>query len=303
MAVVSVASLADLDAMRVFAFPGLQIDYEITKDIDASATSDEDSDYWDGGKGWEPIVWNHVAFGEMPWGGTLDGANHTITNLFISRDTGAGLFLRFSGTVKDLGVVDCDISGKWNVGAVTGGLEQDALVGGASTISNCYATGAVSGSSNNCGGIAGGMSYGTIKNCYSLVTVDGVGEVGGLVGWVYSGTVENCYSAGEVSGTSNVGGLIGKKDTGGTITACYWDTQTSKQSTSAGGTGKTTAQMKTLATFSTDWDIERAGDWVDETWIIGDLDGDMYPELSWAYAPDEGGAVMVPWHLLLQQPL
>jgi hypothetical protein len=43
----------------------------------------------------------------------------------------------------------------------------------------------------------------------------------------------------------------------GTITSCYWDTETSTKATSAGGagvTGKTTAQMKTLATYS-GWDF------------------------------------------------
>lgn len=39
-----------------------------------------------------------------------------------------------------------------------------------------------------------------------------------------------------------------------TVTNSYWDTQTSGQATSAGGTGKTTAQMKSQSTF-TGWDF------------------------------------------------
>ena len=71
-------------------------------------------------------------------------------------------------------------------------------------------------------------------------------------------TITNCYSAGAISG-SNVGGLIGY-NSAGTYNDCFWDTQTSGQATSGGGTGKTTAQMKQQATFenwnfSTIWAI------------------------------------------------
>ena len=42
----------------------------------------------------------------------------------------------------------------------------------------------------------------------------------------------------------------------GSITACFWDIQTCGQTTSAGGIGKTTAQMQTLATFTdVGWDF------------------------------------------------
>jgi hypothetical protein len=42
----------------------------------------------------------------------------------------------------------------------------------------------------------------------------------------------------------------------GAVTDCFWDKETSGQTTSAGGTGKTTAQMKTLSTFTeASWDF------------------------------------------------
>ncbi|HPN09668.1 MAG TPA: YDG domain-containing protein [Syntrophales bacterium] len=62
----------------------------------------------------------------------------------------------------------------------------------------------------------------------------------------------------------------------GTITGSYWDTQTSGQLTSSGGTGLSTAQMMQLATFSTGWDIDDEGG-TGKTWRI--YEGNTYPLL------------------------
>jgi hypothetical protein len=56
-----------------------------------------------------------------------------------------------------------------------------------------------------------------------------------------------------VTGNTLVGGLIGRNYVA-TVTSSYWDTQTSGQATSAGGTGKTTAQMMNRSTF-VGWDF------------------------------------------------
>lgn len=158
-----------------------------------------------------------------------------------------------------------------------GGLVGDNYYG---TITNCYSTGSVSGDSD-VGGLVGVNNQGTITNCYSTGVVSGTNFIGGLVG-ESSGTITNCYSTGSVAGDSYVGGLAG--DNSGTITGCYstgsisgtgyqvgglvgrnykgtvgtsfWDTQSSGQSTSAGGTPKTTAEMKTKSTFTNaGWDF------------------------------------------------
>jgi hypothetical protein len=54
-----------------------------------------------------------------------------------------------------------------------------------------------------------------------------------------------------------------------TVTASYWDTETSGLTTSAGGTGRTTAEMKQQSTF-VDWDF-------DTVWQIDE--GETYPYL------------------------
>ena len=66
-----------------------------------------------------------------------------------------------------------------------------------------------------------------------------------------------------------------KVGTGVVATAAYWDTETSGQATSQGGaTGKTTAEMQTLATFA-DWDIATVQNHGSEVWYIAD--GEDYP--------------------------
>ena len=59
---------------------------------------------------------------------------------------------------------------------------------------------------------------------------------------------------------SYVGGLVGSNNweygEEGTVTCCFWDTRSSGQATSAGGIGRTTAQMQTAGTFTdAGWDF------------------------------------------------
>ena len=66
-----------------------------------------------------------------------------------------------------------------------------------------------------------------------------------------------------MASSANRGGLVGTR-TGSTITDSFYDATTSGQSDTGKGTGKTTAEMKTLATFtdtattglSTSWDFD-----------------------------------------------
>jgi len=69
-----------------------------------------------------------------------------------------------------------------------------------------------------------------------------------------------------------------------TVSNSFWDTETSGQASSAGGTGKTTAQMKDIATFSgATWDIVAvaSADDRDTGYIWNIVDDGTYPFLSW----------------------
>lgn len=107
------------------------------------------------------------------------------------------------------------------------------------------------------GGLIGISGQNTLENCYATGNVTGVYIVGGFIGYCY-GTVSNCYSTGLVESYSSyrTGGFIGYNNTA-SVNACYWDTQTSGQSSSSGGVGRTTDDMTYPYSANTyaDWDF------------------------------------------------
>ncbi len=89
------------------------------------------------------------------------------------------------------------------------------------------------------------------------------------MGYNWLGVVSSCYSYGTVSGSSYVGGLIGGGN--GTAYLSYWDTETSGQSISAGGSGRTTAEMMLLETyrgwgFGSPWTLDEGSDYPRLVW-------------------------------------
>jgi len=186
----------------------------------------------------------------------------------------------FNGSNVTDSYAAANVTGDSNVGGLVGWNKNG-------TVSNSYATGRVIGTSN-VGGLLGknGASkdyVGTVSNSYATGRVIADDIIGGLVGRNdKTGSISDSYSVGSVTGSTNVGGLVGKNQ--GTVTNSFWDTQTSGQPTSPAGTGKTTAQMKDISTFSgAGWDIvgvDNADDRdTDHIWNI--VDNVTYPFLSW----------------------
>ena len=62
---------------------------------------------------------------------------------------------------------------------------------------------------------------------------------------------------------------------------CFWNTQTSGQAVSIGGTGKITAEMQTASTFlEAGWDfVGETDNGTDDIWWIDE--GQGYPRLWW----------------------
>ena len=121
-------------------------------------------------------------------------------------------------------------------------------------------------------------------NSYSSGSVTGHQEVGGLVGTDYYGTVNYSYSGSKVVGDSRVGGLVGTNySIFGIVSYSFWDVNTSGKGWSAGGTGKTTAEMQDIATFvGAAWDITAvAPGETNRTYTWNIVDGQTYPFLSW----------------------
>ena len=119
------------------------------------------------------------------------------------------------------------VSNSYATGAVSGvggSFRTGGLVGANwGTISNSYATGAVTSSGFEVGGLVGGNG-GPISNTYAIGAVTGNGtDVGGLVGHNYN-SINNSYATGAVSGTNSVGGLVGYNE--GTVSNSFWDSGT-----------------------------------------------------------------------------
>ncbi len=212
--------------------------YELGNDLDLSPAGEN---YKQTGEGFLPIGDNTNKFT-----GHFDGKEYKIKGLFIDRPstTYIGLFgYADSGAeVKNVGLVDADVTGgSYAVGGLvaanmggtisncyaTGNVSGNGtwhiggLVGknGGGTISNSHATVSISGGDHNIGGLSGSNNNGTISNSYASGSVAGNADLGGLVGWGGSGTISKSYSTGNVSGHS-VGGLVGRI-TSGTVSNSY----------------------------------------------------------------------------------
>jgi hypothetical protein len=288
----------DLNAIR----NDIDGDYVLMNDLDAATAGYEElaSPTANGGKGWQPI--GNLSY---PFTGTFGGQGYEISDLFINRvaDSGVGLFYEvcYGGVIKDVGVVDANVTGDDSVGGLLGlneGIVSNSYSSGNVTgegwyvgglvglnegiVSNSYSTSSTSGSDHQVGGLVGGNG-GTVDNSYSTGNVAGNWSVGGLVG-ANGGTVSNSYSTGNVTGNSSVGGLVGYNALEGSVSNSFWDTETSGQANSAGGTGKTTAEMKDITTFSgASWDIVAVSGLgeCNPAYIWNIIDDETYPFLNW----------------------
>jgi len=202
--------------------------------------------------------------------GEFDGASHILSNLTLNQSftSQLGMFGIVTGAVKNLGLTNVKITGYSFVGGLVGENRG--------SISNVYATGNIIGTGSYVGGLVGD-NYGSINNAYATGNVIGIYGVGGLVG-SNEVTISNAYAIGNVN--YNIGGLVGNNSgTVGrfthsffpaTINNAFWNTETTGKDSNSGigsnrGTlnnvsGKTTAEMMQLATFSNaGWDIANTG--------------------------------------------
>ena len=186
------------------------------------------------------------------------------------------------------------VSSSYAVAMVNPGGENVDNVGGLAgyndgAIDTSYSVGRVS-AVDNVGGLVG-WNDGSIKASYSASSVSGNEDVGGLVGDDGRGSIVASYSVGQVSGVKRDGGLVGRHFLG-TTTDSYWDTDRSGQTESAGGTGKTTTDLKTPTGYEgiyANWDLDLNGvEGGEDPWDFGDSDG--YPLLKVDFDGDDSAA-------------
>ncbi len=247
--------------------------------------------------------------------GTFDGAGHTIANFTCPTSIyyqHAGLFgYAYGATIKGLTLVNprvesrawvsagplagvvyggtvekCGVQG----GVVTGTLDIGGLVGvcSSATITQCYSTCQVAGwlSSQRIGGLVGRGERCNVSESYAAGRVQGDLYIGGFMGRLNSGSVSHCYSCGLTTGRPDAGGLIGTADKS-SVSACFWDTLTSGCQLSAGGTGLTTTDMQTAATYVlAGWDfVGETANGTASIWCIEE--GKGYPQFYQAPATPE----------------
>jgi len=241
--------------------------------------------------------------------GGLVGCNHygTVSNSHSSAKVTGNDYV--GGLVGCNGIPDLDlgegniVSDSYSTGSVSGYAYVGGLVGinYESYVRNSYSTSSVSGH-EFVGGLVGKNAIPSIhiklgepsccdwgvSESYASGNVTGERYVGGLVGQNHGVPmdklvppeeffvmVSNSYSTGNVTGNSSVGGLVGW-NLYSTVSDSFWDTQTSGQATSAGGTGKTTTEIQDITTFSgAGWDI-----------IAVNNSGDRNPSYIWNIVDD-----------------
>ncbi len=181
-----------------------------------------------------------------------------------------------------IGLVDGRVRACWSTGRVAGVWSVGGLIGriGSGTVERSYSTAVVTGD-DSVGGLVGSVSnlMSIMDSCYARGSVVGRIYVGGLIGALNAGRIYSCYSVGKISGKEFVGGLVGTRRVNGEVVGSFWDTQTSGQTTSAGGTGKTTAEMKKADIyFSMSWDF----------YVVWSLcEGLTYPIFQWQIPPGD----------------
>jgi hypothetical protein len=256
------------------------------------------------------------------------GCNGLISNLKlldvnITGTTASSYAGAVAGILQMGKIVNCSvsgyISGNSNVGGLVGKTLYGYITASTSDINiECsgsyiggivgYQTGKIS-QSNASGNITGNRYIGglcgyilnfsdySILDCYSNVNIQGIDYFGGVCGQ-NRGVVLNCYSTGTLSGSPEddwIGAVCGQ-NYNGTITNCFWDTQTTGTTvgyhqyyfypgTITNVSGKTTVLMQTLSTYTyRSWDfLGESTNGENEIWRMC-ADGVDYPRLSWEFA-------------------
>lgn len=203
--------------------------------------------------------------------GTATGAYMDVGGL-----AGLALFTTVSETYSTANATGADaVGGLLGAFAASGQILSNSFARG-----NAVATG--NGPTGHAGGLAGDMSYGLTQNCYSTGTATG-SQAAGSIAWANSNDGSN------------------------PISNTFWDTETSGTSTAIIGqsylfplaaakmTGKTTSQMKSVATYTTTGaDLTAAWDFANnpnndaannDYWDIDGVTNDGYPFLTAFVSP------------------
>ena len=259
-------------------------------------------------------------FGLVSTGGFTLSNSSTTSVMTGSEYRAGGIIGEVSSLATGLVVNNCSsnvqITNSREAGGLIGYIGGDDVV-----VSNSYSSGRIENNyAGSCysGGLIGYIAFENtqVSNCFStadvVLTNAGGNGAGGLIGQVYGGSssnavISNSYASGNISGNNNISGFIGSADSnvsisysysigsasgnssvhgftssGPTISNSFWDTEASENSTSGGGTGKSTSEMQTASTFTNaGWDaLGESSNGNDDYWNLTSSYNGGYPFLE-----------------------
>ena len=228
---------------------GYELEADLDFDTNGSGDADAGDTYWNDGEGWVPLGLPEFEFFTTLIGAfraTFEGNGHSISNLFVNRGNYAGLFagVERAGAVRNLRLIDVDVTGKEAVGGligdnrgivsdvrtsgrVSGELHVGGLIGrNLRAVLRSSSSAAVTGMEPptvfppgvfvivtfgplpGTGGLVG-YNTGFIVSSHAMGPVEGDRNVGGLAGYNQSKLISGSYATGQVTGERCVGGLVG----------------------------------------------------------------------------------------------
>ena len=212
------------------------VGYELAADLDfdtnGNGSADSGDDFWNGGKGWAPLMGGEAIYGEAAndrfddyvggrylgerprskarmFTGIFEGNGRTIANLHIDRPgrwyVGLFGFIGPGGHVRNFGLsapnADSGVRGGTQVGALAAQVEMARVSGVWSEVD-------VSGDLDVGGLIGRTRRESFVVESYATGDVTGA-NVGGLVGIADGSGIAAVYATGDVAGSGWVGGLAG----------------------------------------------------------------------------------------------
>ena len=181
--------------------------FELKNDIDFSNAVQEGGEYYNDGKGWDPI-------GDFMGG--LDANGYEIAGLMINRpdEYNVGLFSKIpagGAYIRNLTLKEVDIRGGRGVGSIAGNS--------GATLTRIHAYGSVMSDIMEPEGTGGlvGENYGPITLCSNGCDVTGI-YAGGIAG-TNDGAINRCFNAGVITGDSRGGGIAGNAE--GNLLNCF----------------------------------------------------------------------------------
>ncbi len=172
--------------------------------------------------------WTPIGTSTNKFTGTFDGNGHIISGLKTTGTTEYRGLFGYTGSgshIRNVSLTGVSVAGGQYTGALIGYCEGN--------VSNCNASGTVTGTNGYIGGLIGYVQIPAvgsgiaIRDSWTNVTLSATSSVGGLIGQLKGlnfdnmVVVEDSYSVGSISGNSYVGGLIGQISDYADIRYCH----------------------------------------------------------------------------------